>query len=356
MIYGSNLVFQNAMSAVHLEKLKQKFMKLFYIYLLPLLLLTFSGSVFAQADADPVPIPIDPCVDSLPSTFFVTPIEGTEGCHLLFFHVFDLHYGPLGLSILNIEWDFGDGNTYTEVIANHTLPTHVYSSAGTYTVCATVWSTNGEECCKTTFCKDIVVENDCDPCDRIEDFDFELEILRDDIFEITQTGGLFSGGITVGYLLEPGDGRKIPIEFPYRITYYEDGTYALSITAFIFDPITGTCCSKTVTKRVVVETGRAAEVMDIIDNEVNEVSISSDNLTVFPNPTNGEFTIKTENELDIESVTIYDMTGAVLYSLNDIENLMEVKMDLQHLSAGMYYILVNESNEDKRAYKQLVIE
>ena len=70
--------------------------------------------------------------------------------------IFDINQEEAVVVIINLStgddlsyvWDFGDGNTSTEA-----FPIHFYSEDGTYEVCLTVTSGNGE--CTSTFCAEV---------------------------------------------------------------------------------------------------------------------------------------------------------------------------------------------------------
>ena len=68
-------------------------------------------------------------------------------------------------------WEFGDGNTSTEM-----NPVHTYSNPGTYEVCLTIWvaSANGNVC-EETYCKEVVVGDDDCPDHCLFGIDYVLQ-------------------------------------------------------------------------------------------------------------------------------------------------------------------------------------
>jgi PKD repeat protein len=76
------------------------------------------------------PIPFKPA-----ASFTGTPVSGTVPLTVVFTD------SSSGTSITNRRWDFGDGNISSYAAA--TNPTHVYSSAGTYSVNLTVTNASG---------------------------------------------------------------------------------------------------------------------------------------------------------------------------------------------------------------------
>ena len=67
-------------------------------------------------------------------------------------------------NIISRKWDFGDGNTSSEI-----FPVHHYQAAGTYTVCLEVLTADG---CTSTYCSDIYVQGplDCNLTGTVKDY------------------------------------------------------------------------------------------------------------------------------------------------------------------------------------------
>ena len=74
---------------------------------------------------------------------------------------------------------------------------------------------------------------------------------------------------------------------------------------------------------------------------------------VYPNPTNGQLTID-NGELTIDNVKIYDVMGKTLnnYQLSIIN--CQLKLDISHLPAGVYFIRIQMETEiiTKKVVKQ----
>jgi Leucine-rich repeat (LRR) protein len=69
---------------------------------------------------------------------------------------------------------------------------------------------------------------------------------------------------------------------------------------------------------------------------INENSIS--NIEVFPNPTNGEFSVRTAS-FGIENIQIFDATGKNVWEKNGKLQTEEIiKIDISHLSSGIYFV------------------
>ena len=74
-------------------------------------------------------------------------------------------------------------------------------------------------------------------------------------------------------------------------------------------------------------------------SNINE--LSNGNLDIYPNPNNGLFTIS--NSEDIVEVTITDVNGKIVQSINEI-NLNKIDVDLTNLERGMYMVNIETSN------------
>ncbi|HEY4800215.1 MAG TPA: T9SS type A sorting domain-containing protein, partial [Bacteroidia bacterium] len=72
----------------------------------------------------------------------------------------------------------------------------------------------------------------------------------------------------------------------------------------------------------------------------NELSGLSDQISIFPNPSNGSFTI--ENSIsDILGIEIFNLTGEKIYSLQEpAAHLWSVPIDLSSHASGIYFVQV----------------
>lgn len=72
---------------------------------------------------------------------------------------------------------------------------------------------------------------------------------------------------------------------------------------------------------------------------VNEVDFLNDNITIYPNPSNGIFNIKMKSITEVK-FDIYDITGKlIMRKSNIIEN--NYKLDLTNYSKGIYFMKIN---------------
>ncbi|MDG1690032.1 MAG: T9SS type A sorting domain-containing protein, partial [Flavobacteriales bacterium] len=77
------------------------------------------------------------------------------------------------------------------------------------------------------------------------------------------------------------------------------------------------------------------EAVVTVEDCSNILELAKGNLDVYPNPNNGSFTV--ENSVDIVKLTITDVHGKIVQSINEI-NLNKVDVDLTDLEKGMYMI------------------
>lgn len=78
------------------------------------------------------------------------------------------------------------------------------------------------------------------------------------------------------------------------------------------------------------------------NNEMNNNFKGNDNVTlsVYPNPTKDRITI--ESNGDVRSIDIYSITGARIYSKNDILNSASNEVDLSTFENGVYILVIND--------------
>ena len=130
-----------------------------------------------------------------------------------------IHFGNLSSHFESgdiIKWTFGDGTDSHDV-----SPTHVYASAGTYTVCIRVQknSTAGTTSCVKELCKQVVVLNEC----RLEAaFTFEADATNKNKIYFKNTSTPATAVVNVSWSF--GDGATSTSPNPDH-TYTHTGTY-----------------------------------------------------------------------------------------------------------------------------------
>jgi len=133
----------------------------------------------------------------------------------------------------------------------------------------------------------------------------------------TGTWEVFVNGTSQGTFVNPDPVASVNIYPGAGVEYYLDNVEwgALKDDA---------CRSTTRTEAVVT-----------VEDCSNILELAKGNLDVYPNPNNGSFTV--ENSVDIVKLTITDVHGKIVQSINEI-NLNKVDVDLTDLEKGMYMI------------------
>ena len=83
---------------------------------------------------------------------------------------------------------------------------------------------------------------------------------------------------------------------------------------------------------------------------VEDISLNAS--TVFPNPSNGNFTVKAKTSL--QKINVYSQTGAFIKSINVDNNAQEVEVKLNGLATGVY--LIELENATEKSWKKIVIK
>lgn len=81
--------------------------------------------------------------------------------------------------------------------------------------------------------------------------------------------------------------------------------------------------------------------------EIEDLGISG--LIIYPNPTNGIFTVKAEND-HVESIYVFDYAGRLVLEL--IEQNDEITIDLSYAADGVYSLVVNSG---KNTFKEKIV-
>ncbi len=175
------------------------------------------------------------------------------------------------------SWSFGDGGT-----SSAQNPSHTYSAAGTYVVCATI----GNGCDSQTVCNEVVVT--CPPLNAA----FAMTQSNNTVSFNDLTGNATSWNWTFG------DDSTSNLQNPVH-TYLSNGFYNVCLVVSDSCSSDSTCDSVTI-----LGLGAAG---------VNVLPVS---LSIYPNPITDEATISFDVSVTSEvSVTIADLQGRVIAAL-----------------------------------------
>jgi extracellular elastinolytic metalloproteinase len=88
-----------------------------------------------------------------------------------------------------------------------------------------------------------------------------------------------------------------------------------------------------------------------LGNQENELDSS---IRLFPNPTNGQLTLFNENNMDIETITIFDFNGRTIQELVVEESSININFSIANIAQGIYFVKIqtDEASVVKRVLKQ----
>ena len=178
---------------------------------------------------------------------------------------------------------------------------------------------------------------------------------------VIETSTMMTGDTIIMISEEHIDGGISFIEMPNDTTAIMDSVYLEEVT--IVDYLEPLIDPEMMSGRVMSTTGLVSvcsvQPDSIVEDDINKTITSNRELNVFPNPSNGEFTVnylvkKRANVL----LEIFDMKGVLMRTLVNVSNQYEGKyqipINLNELPNGIY--LVNLIKDDKKFVERVVIE
>ncbi|ASS47665.1 MAG: hypothetical protein A3D31_17725 [Candidatus Fluviicola riflensis] len=200
-------------------------------------------------------------------------------------------------------WDFGDGNT-----SNQQNPTHLYASAGVYTVCLIASNTCGysDTICQTvTVCGTLIA-------------DFTVTSV-----DLTVQTTEQSSGSPDSYSWDFGDGNTSTQQNPTHV-YAAEGTYTICLIVMNTCGETDTTCEQVIVDvNGIIETGQFV-------------------LNAYPNPTEDVLHIAFSSELQHATLEVTDLTGKIVWSNHDLSG-KETEVNVAEWSAGFYKVRVTHA-------------
>lgn len=219
------------------------------------------------------------------------------------------------------EWTFDGGDPAT---SNEQNPTVVYATEGIYDVSLFVSNDLGEE--NTLLQEAFITVDALDAAFEAEETDICNEV------QIQFTDNSTCNAESWSWTFEGGTPETSDEQNP-TVTYAAGGTFDVTLT-------------------VTNANGDSELIMDdymIVHNCTGVEYLSTQNMSIAPNPSNGDFQITLPGTISYD-VFIYDLTGHLLYksSITAGEN----QLDISHLESGVY--LINADNGIVQ-YKERVI-
>jgi PKD repeat protein len=135
------------------------------------------------------------------------------------------------------------------------------------------------------------------------------------------------------YFWSFGDGTSSMLQNPNH-TYSISTAYVATVT------ISNACSSNNYTVAVSITTG------------LSEIE-SSNEIFIYPNPTRGDLIVDLTHETEV-GILIYTIDGKLVYEEELIQK--ETKLNLAHLSKGIYFIKVSDKQQNTTYFKKLIIE
>ncbi len=247
----------------------------------------------------------------------------------------------------NYLWNFGDGNTDTSQ-----NPTHIYTSSGTYTVCLYVISTYDSlglpVICDST-CTSVTVGGYTAPCQAGYYLGIDTAN-RYNLYIINNSTGTSS---TTNYSWSFGDGTTSTAQYPTH-QYSTFGLYNLCLT--ISDSAAG--CSSTYCDSIGLDSNgnllkRDGFGITVVDEKdlLSAATIDLINeLSAFPNPTSGVFTMKLNlRASEVVSISAINSLGQEVMAtkLNGLSGTNEYRIDMTAQPNGIYFLNVRAGNQFK---------
>ncbi len=195
---------------------------------------------------------------------------------------------------------------------------HSFTAAGSYDV--TLYTFSGFY----TFCPDSKTTTVVIDPNAVASYTADVTNAPTVAFTNTSTGG-------TSYSWDFGDGSPADLTQNPSHTYSANGTYTVVLT------VTGPCNTITSSQTVTI-------------NVTGIDSYSQDAVTVYPNPSNGIFTVNM-NTAAKTTVEVYNVIGEVVYSTQLANN--SASVDLSNYSAGVYSMKLISGNAT--VVKQIVL-
>ena len=83
---------------------------------------------------------------------------------------------------------------------------------------------------------------------------------------------------------------------------------------------------------------------------ISESTYLEDSVVVYPNPSNGQFTLKKLKNIDLVKAEIFDINGRIIQTIDLSRMLNEKSIDIRYLTSGMYFMSIS-SNDAKSVIK-----
>ncbi len=227
------------------------------------------------------------------------------------------------------SWSFGDGSTSTSL-----NPSHTYVSNGVYTVQENVIDSLNNILCSTT--QTISITNVA--CSAPAAYASYI-IVADSVPHWWDIYVNYSQSV-VNAIWYWGDGTSSSGLFPSH-AYDSAGVYAICVTAYNSCGDSTTYCNSDSIYRLSnhANSNSLMTNVNVISNTqtgINKLSITNNQIKVYPNPSNGAFVVEPTTNTQ-QTITLYDINGNSVFS-QSING--KTTIDVSNLNASIYNLSI----------------
>lgn len=292
------------------------------------------------------------CTDYYCDSIYVTASVTGPSCDATFYGYPDstaanlVHfyaYGNNG-SGATYSWNYGDGNSGNGQYASHT-----YAASGWYAACLTVTDNTGSGCTQT-YCDSVYADGGVSSPSCNADFILFQDSTGSGIYYAWNT----STGNNLSYFWDFGDGNTSTLAFPTH-TYNAVGVYGICLSVSDNNGCASTHCD---TIYIVVKSaGTTLNVLQPGETVGLEETASFNEVKLYPNPSNGEFSLSINVTSSVEAnLIITNLTGQNVENINLqlIQGENFINMNESHLANGIYLVnLINELTGEITSMKMI---
>ena len=136
-----------------------------------------------------------------------------------------------------------------------------------------------------------------------------------------------------------GDGKYSYVQNPPAHSYSVTGSYQICLGLSSND----STCSSQLCKWLTVQCGGTNGIADLIDEQ---------SMSIYPNPTNGKFTLVIASKAKQSQIEVYNVLGEKVYSITNSPINQSTIFDISSQPSGVYFLNIKT---DKESFTQKLI-